>query len=119
MNKIKQIVLVSFLAMSVAGCFNSSSDNDPAPVEPNNGGTVGGLGSSTDGKTYYNNSCGSCHAAGADDTSTAFGSSDLAQKQDRIVNDMSAYDATTQLMTQFNNVSQQRVNDLKAYLATL
>lgn len=118
MNNIKQITLVLLLTVSMVGCYDSSSDNDPAPV-PAPSGTVGGLGSATEGQTYYTSSCGTCHAAGADDTTTAFNSSDLAQKQDMITNDMSAYDATTQMMTQFNNVSQKRVDDLKAYLATL
>jgi len=122
MNKINQIMLLLFLGLSLVGCFDSSSDDAPRTVTVDNGGGGGGgggIGSTADGKTYYNSSCGICHAAGADDTSRALGASDLARKHDMITNDMSAYDATTNLMTQFNNLAQKRVDDLKAYLAAL
>lgn len=118
MNKVTQVVLIMFFSVFVTACYDSSSDNLHRTVDVGDG-NGGGAGSSTDGKIYYSSNCSACHAAGADDTTTAFGSSDLIQKHDLIVNDMSAYDATNKMMTQLNNVNQQRVNDLKAYLATL
>ena len=119
MNKINQFILILFLSLSVVGCYDSSSDNEPRTVVVDDGGGGGGIGSGADGAIYYNSNCSTCHAAGTDDTNTAFGAADLAQKQDMITNDMSAYDATFNMMTQFDNVSQKRVDDLKAYLVTL
>lgn len=120
MNKINKLILVLFLGLSVVACYDSSSDNEPRTVVVDNGGGGGGgVGSATDGSIYYTNTCSACHAAGADDTVVALGATDLAQKQDMITNDMSAYDATYNMMFTFSNVTQKRVDDLKAYLATL
>ena len=113
------LALVLILSFAVAGCFESSSDDLHSTVDVGDGGGGAPIGSVANGKIYYNSNCSSCHAAGADDTTTAFGSSDLRQKQGLIANDMSALDATNKMMTQLNDVSQQRVDDLIAYLATL
>ncbi|MFV1993272.1 MAG: cytochrome c [Acidiferrobacterales bacterium] len=118
-HRIKQATLVLILSFAVAGCFESSSDDLHSTVDVGDNGGGAPIGSSANGKIYYTSNCSSCHAAGADDITTAFGSSDLRQKQDLIVNDMSAFDPTNKMMTQLNNVSQQRVDDLMAYLATL
>lgn len=121
MNKINQFALILFLGLSVVGCYDSSSDNEPRTVvvDDGGGGGGGGIGSATDGSTYYSSNCSACHAAGVDDTTSALGATDLAQKHDMITNDMSAYDATYNMMFTFSNLSQKRVDDLKAYLATL
>jgi cytochrome c5 len=119
MKNITKLLLVLILGLSVVACYDSSSDNEPRVVTVDGGGGGGGIGSATEGKTYYTNTCSDCHAAGADDTSTALGATDLAQKHDMITNDMSAYDATYNMMFTFSNLSQKRVDDLKAYLATL
>ncbi len=117
-HRIKQITLVLILSFAVVGCYESSSDNLHSTVIVDDGGGAP-IGSVVNGKIYYQSNCSSCHAAGADDTTTAFGSSDLSQKQGLIANDMSALDPTNKMMTQLNDVSQQRVDDLVAYLATL
>ena len=104
------------LSLALGGCFDSGSEQaPPPPVKPAPVGVV------SDGSTYYKTNCGSCHMAGADDTTAAFGASDLAQKQDMITNDMSAFDTTStfDLMLAFNSVPDQRVADLKAYLSSL
>lgn len=116
MNKQIAMTLMVTLSLGLAGCFNSGSEDSPPPaVEPPPTGLV------ANGATYYAANCASCHKAGADDTTNAFGASDLAQKQDMIVNDMSTYDQTSgfNLMTTFSNVPDQRVADLKSYLATV
>jgi len=118
-HRIKQATLVLILSFAVAGCYESSSDNLHSTVDGGDNGGGAPIGSSANGKIYYNSNCSACHAAGADDTTTAFGSSDLRQKQALIANDMSALDPTNKMMTQLNDVSQQRVDDLIAYLATL
>lgn len=118
-HRIKQVTLVLILSFAVVGCYDSSSDNLHSTVDVGDGGGGAPIGSVANGKIYYNSNCSSCHAAGADDTTSAFGSSDLRQKHGLIANDMSALDPTNKMMTQLNNVSQQRVDDLVAYLATL
>jgi len=119
MNKVTQAVLIMFFSIFVTACYDSSSDNLHSAVDGGDNGGGAPIGSSANGKIYYNSNCSACHAAGDDDITTAFGSSDLRQKQDLIANDMSALDPTNKMMTQLNNVSQQRIDDLVAYLATL
>jgi mono/diheme cytochrome c family protein len=116
MNKLMTMSLMVTLSLGLAGCFNSGSEESPPPaVEPPPTGLV------ANGATYYATNCGSCHSAGTDDTTNAFGASDLAQKQDMITNDMSTYDQSSgfDLMTVFSDLPDQRVADLKSYLSTV
>ncbi|MGD8569197.1 MAG: Ig-like domain-containing protein [Gammaproteobacteria bacterium] len=71
------------------------------------------------GLAFYTGNCGICHAAGADDVTTAFNATDLAQRANPLVRDISTYNGQYQLMGTFYNVSQQNIDELKAYVATL
>jgi len=116
MHKLTTTAFVAMLSLGLGGCFDSGSEQaPPPPVKP------APIGKISDGSTYYKTNCGSCHMVGADDITSAFGASDLAQKQDMITNNMSAYDTTStfDLMLAFNAVPDQRVADLKAYLASV
>jgi len=116
MNKLTTLTLMVTLSSVLAGCFESGSETPPPePVAPAPTGFV------ANGATYYQSNCATCHKAGADDPTSAFGAADLAQRQDMIAMDMSNYDTTStfNLMLAFNNVPDQRVADLKAYLASV
>lgn len=116
MKKLTKLTIIASLGLTLAGCFESGSEESaPAPVTPPPTGVV------ADGSTYYQSNCAACHKAGADDETNAFGGADLAQKQDRIASDMSTYDKSSgfSLMMTFSNVPAQRVADLKAYLASV
>jgi mono/diheme cytochrome c family protein len=71
------------------------------------------------GQAFYTSNCGVCHAAGADDTTTAFNATDLAQRTNPLVRNISMYNGQYQLMGTFYDVSQQNIDELKAYVATL
>lgn len=116
MHKLTTAATVVMLSLALVGCFESGSEQTaPPPVLPAPVGVV------SDGSTYYKTNCGTCHSAGTDDITSAFGASNLAQKQDMITNNMSTFDTTStfDLMLAFNNVPDQRVADLKAYLASV
>lgn len=121
MHKLSIKTVVITLSLALAGCYESSSEESPPPAagSPPPPSSLPGL--TTDGSTYYQTNCASCHMAGADDITSAFGASDLAQKQDMIVSDMSNYDSTStfNLMGAFSAVPDQRVADLRAYFASL
>ena len=106
------------LSLALAGCYDSNSEAPPPPaivLEQPPTGLV------ADGSTYYQTNCATCHKAGQDDPTSAFGASDLAQRQDMVATDMSNFDATStfNMMLVFNNVPDQRVADLKAYLESV
>jgi len=123
MEKLTTLTMMVTLSLALAGCFESSSEDPPPaaleleipPAEIVVAGKV------TDGSTYYQTNCAACHKAGQDDPTSAFGASDLAQRQDMIVADMSTYDTTStfNMMMVFNNVPEQRVADLKSYLESV
>lgn len=116
MHKLKTLMVMVTLSFAFAGCFESGSEQTPPPpVSPPPVGKI------SDGSTYYQSNCSTCHKAGADDTTSAFGAIDLAQRQDMITTNMSSFDKTSgfNLMGAFSNVPEQRVADLKAYLASV
>ncbi len=71
------------------------------------------------GQAFYAANCMVCHAAGTDDTTTAFNSSDLALKANPLITNMTIYGGQYQLMGTFYNVSQTNIDELKAYINTL
>ena len=71
------------------------------------------------GQSFYANNCAVCHAAGNDDTTTAFNATDLAMQTNPLVKNISSYNGQYQLMGTFYDVSQQNIDELKAYVATL
>lgn len=127
--KMNRSNLVRFLLLTIGiltsitltSCYESNSEEDPpAPVVgPGGGGSVPDPGTASNGKIYFQQNCAICHSAGADDTTTAFGAIDLAQQQSIISNDISQSDQTFNIMARFNNIDQERVDDLKKYLSTL
>lgn len=108
-NTIKSISLLSLLALVLTGCYESSTEEAPPSLQQ----------TAINGKQFYQDNCAVCHAAGQDDTSTAFNASDLAQSQTVLGTDLSMYGGQYQLMGQFANVPAQQLAELKAYLATL
>jgi len=115
--QITLLLMTGFVASSVlVSCYDSNSET-PAPSPVTKPGPAPGL--SFNGKVYYEQNCSACHAAGVDDTTTAFGAIDLANQQSKISNDMSKSDVTYNTMGRFNNIDQQRVDDLKKYLSGL
>ncbi len=113
-------ILSSFTLVS---CYESNSEEDP-PIPIVSTGTGGGgsipdPGNAANGKIYFQQNCAICHSAGADDTTTAFGAIDLAKQQSIISSDISQSDQTFNIMARFNNIDQERVDDLKKYLSTL
>ncbi len=116
MQKRITVTLMVTLSLALVSCFESGSETTPPPaVQPPP------VGIAKDGLTYYQGNCASCHMAGPDDTTSAFGAADLAQRQDMIAENMSNYDATSSfnLMLAFNSIPAQRVADLKAYLRSV
>jgi mono/diheme cytochrome c family protein len=71
------------------------------------------------GQAYYASNCAICHAAGPDDTSTAFNSSDLALRLNPLKRDLSLYGGEYQLMGAFDYIAQKNIDELKAYVAVL
>ena len=71
------------------------------------------------GKAYYQDNCAVCHAAGADDSKSAFYASDLALQTIPLSTDLSIYGGTYELMGAFSNVPQQTIDDLNAYFSSL
>jgi len=124
--KLTQFVLLLIAGVALSGslvsCYESSSEQDPPPpvtggVTPDPGGTTPGI--AFNGKVYFQQNCSLCHAAGADDTTSAFGAIDLANQDSKISTDMSQSDITYSMMGRFNNIDQERVDDLKKYLSGL
>ncbi len=126
MNRFK---LVRFLILILGvvsstiltSCYESNSEEDaPDPVVgTGGGGPVPDPGNAFNGKIYFQQNCAICHSAGADDTTTAFAAIDLAGQQSIISTDISQSDQTFNIMARFNNIDQERVDDLKKYLSTL
>jgi cytochrome c5 len=121
--KLVQLLIIAILGVAVSStlvsCYESNAETSaPAPIDPDPGPGPG-PGLSFNGKVYYDQNCSSCHAAGADDTSKAFGAIDLANQESKIANNMSAFDQTYNTMGRFDNVDQERVDDLKKYLSGL
>ena len=114
MNKLTIMTLMVSFSLTLAGCFDSGSEETPPPAVP-----LPLEGFVADGATYYQTNCATCHKLGNVDTTSAFNAADLAQAQDMIVTDMSSYDTTFNFMMTFNNVPAQRVADLKAYFESI
>jgi mono/diheme cytochrome c family protein len=70
------------------------------------------------GMAYYAAKCAICHAAGADDVTVAFNSSDLAKSTNVLTNDLTMYGGQYSLMGAFDKISQPNVDELIAYLNT-
>ena len=68
---------------------------------------------------FYAQNCGVCHAAGSEDTSTAFLSTDLALRANPLTRDMTAYGGEFQLMGAFFDIPQKKLDELKAFLASI
>lgn len=71
------------------------------------------------GMAYYIQNCKVCHAAGNEDTTTAFMASDLALRANPLSRDTTAYGGEFQLMGSFYDIPQQKVDELKAFLANI
>ncbi|MCP4981790.1 MAG: cytochrome c [Gammaproteobacteria bacterium] len=119
MQKLMAMILMVSLSLALTGCYQSNSEEPPPDAIQIQAAPPVGLTAS--GSTYYQTNCATCHKAGADDVTSAFGASDLAQKQDMIVIDMSTYDmfSSFNLMMAFSSVPDQRVADLKSYLESI
>jgi mono/diheme cytochrome c family protein len=114
----KKFIIIFSFALFLVSC--GGGDSTPVDIGPTKVTAV-----VADGETFYQYECSGCHSAGLDETS-AFGSSNLAQKQDLIQSDLSRFGGTPfsdpdvkKLMGRFSNLSKQRVADLKAYLTSL
>jgi len=70
----------------------------------------------SEGKSYYQQNCAICHQAGSDDTSHAFFSSDIARKQAMLTTNLGDLDGVYQLMGSYQEVEQENIDRLKAYL---
>ena len=118
MQKLTTIISVITLSLVLASCFDSGSEETVTPaVTP----PVALVGVAANGAIYYQTNCGICHQIGQHDPTSAFGASDIAQKHNMITSDMSDFDTTStfNLMASYNNVPEQRVADLKAYLESV
>ena len=71
------------------------------------------------GEAFYAANCAICHAAGADDVTVAFKSSDLAKSTNKLTGDLTMYGGQYSLMGAFDHIPQPNVDELIAYLATL
>ncbi len=109
-------IVLGVLSFALANCYNSSSE-----VPPPQAIAPPPVGVAANGAIYYQNRCGVCHSAGRDDVTSAFGAVDLARRQDMIVGDISNFDQKSgfNMMGTFNNIPEQRVVDLKAYLESV
>lgn len=121
MHKLITVTLLFALSFVLAGCYDSSSEVPPPQVTPPHVITPPLAGVATNGKIYYQNRCGICHSAGRDDSTSAFGAVNLAQRQDMITSDISNFDQKSgfNLMGTFMNIPEQRVADLKAYFESV
>ena len=121
MKKVKLIkILLILISIPLLGgvlvsCYESNSEQAPPPPVVDT--VVPGI--AANGKIFYMQNCSFCHAAGADDTTRAFGAIDLANQDSRVSNDISKNDLVYNTMGRFNNIDQERVDDLKKYLASL
>ncbi len=116
------ITTVIALSFNLTSCYESSSEQVAlppvvSPTSPGGGGVEPGI--ALNGKIYYQQNCSLCHAAGADDTTSAFGAIDLAKQQSKIANDISQIDTVYNMMGRFSDIDQERVDDLKKYLSGL
>ncbi len=117
-HKLLIATLLVTLSFALSNCYDSTSEVPPpqvaTPPPPL-------LGLATNGHIYYQNRCATCHSAGRDDITSAFGAVDLARRQDMIAVDISNFDQTSgfNLMGTYNDIPAQRVADLKAYLKTV
>ncbi len=118
MQKLATITSVVTLSLMLASCFDSGSEEAVSPAVSPPAVLVG---VAANGAIYYQTNCGICHKSGQNDPTSAFGASDLAQKHNMITTDMSDFDTTStfNLMASYNNVPEQRVADLKAYLESV
>ncbi len=107
------------ISTSLVSCFESNSEGPAPPAINISGGGSIPAGNALNGKIFYTQNCSICHAAGNDDTTRVFGAIDLANQGSRISGDMSNFDLTYNLMSRFNNLDQERVDDLKRYLSGL
>ncbi len=113
------IALAAVVVSGLSACYESSSE-DPAPPPISISGSDNlPAGNPANGRIFYLQNCSVCHAAGGDDTTRAFGAIDLANQGSRISGDISHFDKTYNLMSRFSDLDQQRVDDLKQYLAGL
>jgi mono/diheme cytochrome c family protein len=104
---------------SLVSCYESNSEATAPPAVDTLGGGNLPVGNALNGKIFYRQNCSVCHAAGSEDTTRAFGAIDLANQGSRISSDMSHFDKSYNLMARFTNLDQERVDDLKRYLAGL
>ena len=107
------------MSTGLVSCYESNSEEDAPPAFGITGDDNLPVGNALSGRTFYNQNCSVCHAAGADDTTRAFGAIDLANQGSRISGDMSHFDETYNLMARFTDLDQARVDDLKRYLSGL
>lgn len=105
---------VSLTLVSMTGCFEPSNPEDQK------------IASIQNGRVFYMDNCASCHSAGAEDTTSAFLSSNLANKQDRLIFDpngpvtnLSVYGGSYQLMNQFAELDSVVIEALKNYFTSL
>ncbi len=106
-------------SIALASCYESNAEQDPPSAVLGTGVSVPDPGIASNGKIFFQQNCAICHSAGADDTTTAFGAIDLANQQTIISRDISQSDQTYNMMARFNNIDQERVDDLKKYLSGL
>jgi len=72
-----------------------------------------------EGRAYYQLKCAICHAAGQDDNTQAFLSTDLKESQSPLQPDLTMYGGMYQLMGNFSAVDQDKIDVLKAYILHL
>lgn len=114
--KVTFVLIAVLLSSSVlVSCFESSSEQAPPQPPP----PIIDPGVAYNGKVYFQQNCSYCHAAGSDDITTAYGAIDLANQQSLISSDLSQKDQVYFTMGRFDNIDQERVNDLKKYLSGL
>ncbi len=118
-----RLLIVTLAVMTMSGslvsCYESNSEEEAPPAVGISSVDSLPVGKALNGRIFYIQNCSVCHAAGADDTTRAFGAIDLANQGSRISGDMSQFDETYNLMGRFTNLDQERVDDLKRYLSGL
>ncbi len=121
MHTLTTMTFIVTLSLVLVSCFDSSSEQAPPPITTPPADSVKPIGISTNGAIYYQNNCATCHQAGRDDSTSAFGASDLAQRHDMMTTDMSNFDTTSNfnMMGAYSDIPAQRVADLKAYLKSI
>ncbi|VAW92262.1 hypothetical protein MNBD_GAMMA22-302 [hydrothermal vent metagenome] len=118
--KLLLLVTVALVFFSnLTSCYESNSEQTAPPPVVTPDDPIGGSnpGIAFNGKIYYQQNCSLCHAAGADDNTSAFGAIDLAKQESKVSSDMSQLDTTYNMMGRFNNIDVERVADLKKYLS--